>query len=322
MRLLFITSTRVGDAVLSTGILDHCIRRYPGLAVTIACGAPAAPLFAAVPDLDDLIVLEKKGLARHWLELWARCVGRTWDLLIDLRGAPITLLLAAKQRWRITGSDDSVHRVVRLAQVLGLEDNPPAPRLWIGDAERRVAGRLVPEGSPVLAVGPTANWIGKTWRPEAFAELVGRLTGPRGILPGARVLVCGHSSERDAARPVLEAIPGHRRIDLVGTAGLLEVAACLERADFYVGNDSGLMHLAAAAGVPTLGLFGPSREELYSPWGALTAAVRPPVSYDAIFPPGYDHRKTGTLMDALTVDRVEQAAIGLWRRVLEAASEG
>lgn len=319
MRLLFITSTRVGDAVLSTGILDHCIRRYPGIAVSIACGAPAAPLFTAVPNLDDLIVLEKKRFALHWLGLWARCVSRSWDLLIDLRGAPITLLLAAKQRWQITGSDDSVHRVVRLAQVLGLKDDPPAPRVWIGDAERRLASRLVPEGSPVLAVGPTANWIGKTWRPEAFAELVGRLTSAAGILPGARVLICGHSSEREAAGPVLDAVPEHRRIDLVGTVGLLEVAACLERADFYVGNDSGLMHLAAAAGVPTLGLFGPSREELYAPWGRLTASVRPPVPYDAIFPPDYDHRTTGTLMDALTVDRVEQAAIGLWRRVLEAA---
>jgi heptosyltransferase III len=319
MRLLFITSTRVGDAVLSTGILDHCIRRYPGLAVTVACGAPAAPLFAAVPNLEELIVLEKMRFDRHWLGLWARCVGRYWDMLIDLRSAPITLLLAAKQRWRIAGPDDSVHRVVRLAQVLGLEHDPPAPRLWIGDAEHRAAGRLVPEGSPVLAVGPTANWIGKTWRPQYFAELVGRLTGPQGILPGARVAVCGHRSEREAARLVLEAVPEHRRIDLVGSVGLLEIYACLERTALYIGNDSGLMHLAAAAGVPTLGLFGPSREDLYAPWGPLTAAIRPPVAYDDIFPPGFDHRNTGTLMDALTVDRVEQASTALWRRVLEAA---
>jgi heptosyltransferase III len=319
MRLLFITSTRVGDAVLSTGILDYCLRRYPGLAVTVACGAPAAPLFAAVPNLDTLIVLEKREFARHWLGLWTRCVGRSWDMLIDLRGAPITLLLAAKQRWRISGPDDSVHRVVRLAQVLGLGDDPPAPRLWIGDAERRAARRLVPEGPPVLAVGPTANWVGKTWRAEYFAELVARLTGPRGILAGARVAVCGHRSEREAARPVLDAVPLHRRIDLVGGVGLLEISACLERTALYIGNDSGLMHLAAAAGVPTLGLFGPSREDLYAPWGPLTATVRPPVSYDDIFPPGFDHRTTGTLMDALTVDRAERAATTLWRRVLEAA---
>lgn len=315
MRLLFITSTRVGDAVLSTGILAHCIQRHPGIAVTIACGAPAAPLFAAVPNLDELIILKKMRYARHWLTLWARCVGRCWDLLIDLRSAPITLLLAAKRRWRIGRPDDSVHRVVRLAQVLGLEDNPPAPHLWIGEAERRAALRLVPEGPPVVAVGPTANWVGKTWRPEYFAELIRRLTGPGGILPGARVAVCGHRSERQAALPVLEAVPGQRRIDLVGSAGLLEIFACLQRTALYIGNDSGLMHLAAAAGVPTLGLFGPSREELYAPWGPLTAAVRPPIPYEEIFPPGFDHRNTGTLMDGLTVDRVEAAALALWRRV-------
>ena len=200
MRLLFITSTRVGDAVLSTGILDACIRRYPELTVTIACGAPAAPLFAAVPNLEELIVLEKRGYARHWLTLWARCVGRYWDMLIDLRGAPITLLLAAKRRRRIGWPDNSVHRVVRLAQVVGLEDDPPAPHLWISNAERRAPARFLPEGPPVLAVGPTANWIGKTWRPQYFAELVGRLTGPRGILPGARVAVCGHGRERQTAR--------------------------------------------------------------------------------------------------------------------------
>jgi ADP-heptose:LPS heptosyltransferase len=319
MRLLFITSTRVGDAVLSTGILNACIQRYPGLAVTIACGAPAAPLFAAVPNLEELIVLEKMGYARHWLTLWRRCVGRYWDMLIDLRNAPITYLLAAKRRRRIGWPDNSVHRVVRLAQVLGLEDDPPAPRLWISSAERRTAARLVPEGSPVLAVGPTANWVGKTWRAQCFAELIDRLTGPCGILPGARVAICGHSSERQTARPVLEAVPKHRRIDLVGNVGLLEIYACLERAALYVGNDSGLMHLAAAAGIPTLGLFGPSREELYAPWGPLTAAVRPPLSYEEVFSAYSDHRNTGTLMDALTVDRVEQAAAALWLRVQEAA---
>jgi ADP-heptose:LPS heptosyltransferase len=319
MRLLFITSTRVGDAVLSTGILNACIQRYPGLAVTIACGTPAAPLFAAVPNLEDLIVLEKRGYARHWLTLWARCVGRYWDMLIDLRNAPITYLLAAKRRKRIGWPDNSVHRVVRLAQVLGLEDDPPQPRLWIGSAERRTAARLLPEGPPVLAVGPTANWVGKTWRAQYFAELISRLTGPSGILPGARVAICGHSSERQSARPVFEAVPKHRQIDLVGNVGLLEIYACLERAALYIGNDSGLMHMAAAAGIPTLGLFGPSREDLYAPWGSLTAVVRPPLSYEEMFPSGFDHRNSGTLMDALTVDRVEQAATALWRRVQEAA---
>jgi ADP-heptose:LPS heptosyltransferase len=182
-----------------------------------------------------------------------------------------------------------------------------------------MAARLLPEGPPVLAVGPTANWIGKTWRAQYFAELIARLSGSSGILPGARVAICGHGSERQSARPVLEAVPEHRRIDLVGNVGLLEIYACLERAALYVGNDSGLMHMAAAADIPTLGLFGPSREDLYAPWGPHTATVRPPLSYEQMLPAHSAHRVTETLMDALTVDRVEQAATALWRRVQEAA---
>ncbi len=65
-------------------------------------------------------------------------------------------------------------------------------------------------------------------------------------------------------------------IDLVGKVDLLTAYACLKRARLFVGNDSGLMHLAAAAGAPTLGLFGPSDERLYAPWGPRARVLRGP----------------------------------------------
>src|SRR3546814_1992136 len=83
------------------------------------------------------------------------------------------------------------------------------------------------------------------------------------------------------ARPVLEAA-GARGVNLVERSDLLTAAACLERADFFVGNDSGLMHLAAAAGTPTLGLFGPSPEVRYRPWGPHAGYVRTPESFEAL----------------------------------------
>jgi ADP-heptose:LPS heptosyltransferase len=119
---------------------------------------------------------------------------------------------------------------------------------------------------------------------------------------------------------VISRIPVERLIDTVGKIDLLTVAACLERCRFFVGNDSGLMHLAAAVGVPTLGLFGPSREEHYAPWGPLGASVRTEESFeDLTGAPGYDHRTTGTLMDGLSIDRAEEAARALWRRLEPAA---
>ena len=314
MKILFITSTRVGDAILSSGILGKLMADHPGARITIACGPAAAPLFRAVPNLDRIIVLDKMMFSMHWMAMWWTVVGTFWDIVVDLRNTPMSYPLLAAKRFRLGRIKTPGHRVVHLAAVMGLSEQPPKPKIWFSESARERAKTLIPEGPPVLAVGPTANWSAKIWRAGSFVELIERLSGPSGILPDARVAVFGRDDERPMALRVIDAIPEDRRIDLVGQLSLMDVGACLERATFYVGNDSGLMHLAAAAGIPTLGLFGPSMEEHYAPWGPLGAVARADKSFDEIFPPGFDHRETGTLMDSLTVDVVEKAAHELWRR--------
>ncbi len=318
MKVLFVTSTRVGDAILSTGLVERVLAQHPDAHFTIACGPAAAPLFEAVPNLDRIIVLDKMLFSLHWARLWALTVGTRWDLVIDLRNSPWTYALSSKQRRGMPrdGSDD--RRVNRMARVLDLTE-PPAPRLWVSDADRHLAEQFIPEGPPVLAVGPTANWRAKTWRPEYFAELIERLTGPTGILPGGRVALFGRDDERPMAHRLIEAIPAERCIDLIGKLDLLTASACLARCTFYVGNDSGLMHLAAASGVPTLGLFGPTREQLYAPWGEHTGIVRTELPFDQIFPAEFDHLTSDSLMDSLTVDAAEAGARELWQRVKQAA---
>jgi ADP-heptose:LPS heptosyltransferase len=74
------------------------------------------------------------------------------------------------------------------------------------------------------------------------------------------------------AELLLAALPD--AIDLVGRLSLPEVAACLARCALFIGNDSGLMHLAAATGAPTLGLFGPTPAEEYAPAGVRATEVR------------------------------------------------
>ena len=83
----------------------------------------------------------------------------------------------------------------------------------------------------------------------------------------------------------------------------------------FIGNDTGLMHIAAAAGTPTLGLFGPSPVAQYAPWGRQTAWVRSADRPEAMFGPGFDHRTTGTLMDGLSVDAADSH--GRWSKDIE-----
>ncbi|MFP6729004.1 MAG: glycosyltransferase family 9 protein [Alphaproteobacteria bacterium] len=314
MKILFITSNRIGDAVLSSGLLDHLMARYPRAYFTVACGPAAAPLFAAAPRVERIIVMNKRKWAGHWFDLWWDCIRQPWGwgMVVDLRSSIIAQLLIARRRRVYRGRAGGRHRLYSLAKTLKLSD-PPSPVLWTGPHHETEAARLILEGDPVLALGPTANWAGKIWPADNFSELARRLTAPdSGILPGARIAVFGAAAERDIAQPVLDAFAGDRLIDLVGTAELPTIAACLSRCALFIGNDSGLMHMAAAAGAPTLGLFGPSQDEIYAPWGAQTALVRTTIPYEELFPPG--NRALDSLMDSLSVDAVEAAAGDLWAR--------
>jgi heptosyltransferase-3 len=318
MKILFVTATRIGDAILSTGLLSYLQDTYPDARFTIACGPAAAPLFRAVPRLDRIIVLDKMLYSLHWLGFWARVVRHRWALIVDLRDAPLTYLLWRRRRAGMTRNSVDEHRVVRLARVLDL-DAPPAPRMYLGDEDKARAKALITDDGPVLAIGPTANWRAKTWRSDHFSELVGRLTGADGVLPNARIAIFGRGDERPSVVRLIESIPAERRIDLIGRVDLLTAYACLARCDLYVGNDSGLMHLAAASGIPTLGLFGPSKDTLYAPWGPYAHFVRTPESFDEIFPAGFDHRRSDTLMDSLTVDMAEAGVRSLWAQRQRAA---
>jgi ADP-heptose:LPS heptosyltransferase len=315
MRILFVSATRIGDAVLSTGLLSYLVERYRDARFTIGAGRVAAPLFEAVPRLERIIVIDKQRFGLHWLDLYARVALRRWDLVVDLRGSALAyLLLTRERRVRGKGARDEP-RVAQLGRLFGL-DPPPSPRLWTLPRHDEAAAALVPAGGPVLAIGPAANWRGKTWRAERFAELAQRLTAPTGILPGARVAVLAAAHERSQAALVLEAVARERRIDLVGRTDLLTAAAAMRRCALFVGNDTGLMHMAAAAGVPTVGLFGPSPPTHYAPWGPRTAVAQTDRHWRALMSaPEFDHRTTDTLMDTLSVDAAEAAVRGLWERL-------
>jgi heptosyltransferase III len=313
MHILFVTASRIGDAVLSTGILAHLIERHPGARLTIAAGPVAAPLFEVVPGLRRLAVIEKRPWSLHWVPFYAAVAKHRWDIVVDLRGSALAWLLRAGCRRVMAKGEASEHRVRQLGRLFNL-DPPPSPRLWTAPRHHRLAHALIPPGGPVLAIGPAANWRGKQWRAERFAELARRLTAAKGILAGARVAVLAAGHERTQAEPLLAAIPDRRRIDLVGKLDLLTAGAAVRRCALFIGNDTGLMHIAAAVGTPTLGLFGPSPIAQYAPWGCRTAVVRTADPPDTMFPPGFDHLTTDTLMDSLSIDAAEAAARRLWLR--------
>ncbi len=264
MRILFVTSNRLGDAVLSTGLLDHLIRTHPDARITVACGPVAEGIFARMPNRERTIVVDKQPFRLHWLRLWASAVSTRWDLVVDIRGSTIAWMVPTRSRAVMRRRPG--HKIAQLAAVLGL-DPPPLPVAWTAPEDRARAAALLPPGRPIVGLGPTANWQQKVWPADRFAALFHALNN--GAIPA--VFAGPGDTERAMAAPLLASLPN--AIDLVGRLSLPEVAACLARCELFVGNDSGLMHLAAAAGVPTLGLFGPTPAQEYAPAGPCASAV-------------------------------------------------
>ena len=133
-----------------------------------------------------------------------------------------------------------------------------------------------------------------------------RLLGQDGPLKGARLMIVGGTGDEALGRGLRD-VAMNRVIDLIGKTDLLTTYACLKRARLFIGNDSGAMHLAAA-GTPTLGLFGPSDERLYAPWGATARVVRGPRSFDQIHAVDPGLAQALCHMMDLSVDKVAQAA--------------
>jgi heptosyltransferase III len=282
MKILFVTSNRLGDAVLSTGLLDHLIRTCPEARITVVCGPVAEGVFARMPNRERTIVLRKLSWGRHWLPLWAATLPHLWDLVVDIRGSALSWLVPTRRRGVFRRSDGP--KIAQLGAILGLSP-PPSPVAWSSPADKRRISGLLPPDRPIIALAPTANWQPKVWPADRFAAVFHHMAGPE-TLP---VILGGPGeAEHAMAAPLLAALPG--AIDLVGRLSLPEVTACLERAILFVGNDSGLMHLSAAAGAPTIGLFGPTDAATYAPTGRRAVAV------------------AAASMDAITVDGVVAAA--------------
>lgn len=179
-----------------------------------------------------------------------------------------------------------VHITDHLLQPLRLHDIPipdPTPRILLRAADRVFAAtcwrqRSLP--SPTVVVHPGSGGLGKCWPLENFLELIDQLQ-QRGI--GVLVL-CG-PVEADR-----QPIPS--RVRPLQPPGLLELAGLLERADLFIGNDSGPGHIAAAVGTPTLSLFGPTDPRVWKPRSLQARSLQAPAGQLA----------------ALAVDSVLQAA--------------
>jgi ADP-heptose:LPS heptosyltransferase len=307
--ILLITLSNVGDAVMTTPVMAALHHKYPHAFMDIVTDARAAPLFRHCPWRRDIILKDKQAGWRGLAVLLRRLRATRYDLVVDLRTDGLSLLLRARRRLTRRGARLMAgHAVERHFSVIRQHEQLsgiPGPCVWLSPAEQDFAAQALAglPGNRWLALGPGARWEGKCWPAEDFAALANRLQGDADA-----VILLGSTAERDRCAGIAAnlAMPC---LNLAGKTGLLQATAVLRLARLFIGNDSGLGHMAAAAGTPTVTVFGPGNPQRYHPWHPRARWIQSPtgsvsdVTVDAV---------TGQVMALLAGTLCAETEAGTW----------
>jgi heptosyltransferase-2 len=283
--IVIVRLSSLGDVVLALPVADNLKAAYPRAKVTFLVKEAFAPAVRAGGAVDETACFEERGF---WG--WAAAIRRRRPaLFVDLHDTPRTRL------WGILSGAERVLRydkraLARRALVWFKRSSPHlaghvvdryleslAP-LGISCPAREP--RLKAEGSfgrewgsgPFLGVAPGARHATKRWAPDRFARAAGRLARERNMT----VVLFGDIADRPVSRAVAAGLEPPF-INVTGETTLAQMIAGIGRCSLFLTNDSGAMHVAAALGVPTAAVFGPTVEAFgFFPRGERAAVAEAP----------------------------------------------
>jgi heptosyltransferase-2 len=290
--ILLIPYVWIGDFVRCHTVVKLLKRQHPSAPVDVLASSLVAPLVDYMPGVRKGIVVDlprkrlplplHRALAQRLREegyAQALVMPRTWKAALApwLAGIPLRTGFVGEARfglindlrWGERALPRMIDRCAALAMPKGenLPANLPLPELKVPPpevAEWRQRHDLAPDGRRVVAFAPGAVGPSKRW--PYFAELARRMTGE-----GCTIWVIGGPDEKALAAEIAGAGGPHVR-DLTGK-DLRNAILALAVADGAVSNDSGLLHVAAALGTPTVGIFGPTSPWHWAPLNPIAAAI-------------------------------------------------
>jgi ADP-heptose:LPS heptosyltransferase len=291
-RILLLLLLPIGDTLFATPTVRALRRAYPQAHMVAIAYPSNAGILEDNPDIDRLL-LHPTGATwpgwRGYAALLWRLNRRRFDLVVQFGPAQWWLIQAIRPRrrrrlafplwqWFIPlGPRPWRHRhaVSSYATLLTSRERahlPGSPVLTCSPADRIRASELLAwaGGTPLIAFHPGGEGFRgmKRWPLGRFVEAARALTASH----GAAAVVLGGADEVTLASVLAAGVPGCR--SLAGQLNLGQTVAVLERCMLFVGNDSAPMHMAAAVGVPTVGIFGPTSPLNFRPRGPRVAVVR------------------------------------------------
>jgi len=266
-KILFVTLSNIGDAILTTPTLEALHLRYPKAVIDIVGDARSRIIFRHCPYIGTFHEKKKK---LGWLGIISllKILRRTnYDIAVDLRSDG--LLYLVKARFKVfkllNKSTLSMHSVEKHFFSLKKIVAPTIPHLkiWLSKKEKTEANKLLKKfkNKKILALGLGANFDGKIWPTSSFLVLANALKEYFDL-----VLLLGSNEDKQRSSIFVKNYSG-AVIDCTGLCNILETAALLEKSKFFDGNDSGLGHMASAVNISSFTVFGIGQPIRYRPWG-------------------------------------------------------
>jgi len=287
----------IGDFVRCHSVVKLLRAKNPDRPIDIVSSTLCAPLADYMPGVRRAIVIDLPrgqlglGLQRKLARLLqeekygqAIVMSRKWKAALPpwLAGIPMRTGFTGEFRFGLLNDvrpgESKLPRMIDQMGALALPKDAPIPADWplpeLKIPDQEIAAwtaqhGLAEEMHPIVTLSPGAVGAGKAWPARHYAELARALTAD-----GVSVWVLGGPSETPIAKDIVAA-GGNRVRDLTGT-DLRNAILALAAADVAVTNDSGLMHVSAAIGTPTIAIFGPTSPWHWKPLNPLAAVLEPP----------------------------------------------
>lgn len=336
--ILFNISSGIGDAIMAMPILNKLRTFFPATTIDVLVRPESKSLFEGLTDFGRLYVLPTSYAPLPLARLCFRMFLKKYDFYIGcipsntIRQMIIPLMPRIPCRIKhrtphrgfrdldflfthVEPIPDGRHRVdcnMDLLKYVGIDPAglKPSLHLDVTDAHRESVLSILrqlgfEENRPTVGFHPGCNPLAafKRWPPDRYAQLADYLQD----VHRAQVMLVGGRDEMDDVARIVQ-LTKRKPIVLAGRTKLMETAAAIKHCAFFVSNDSGVMHLATAVGVPTFAIFGPKDDRHVGPYG-----------------PGHTVIRHGRDVMAVSVDQVietlENSPFGLTRLAEKSSSK-
>ena len=261
-KILFVSLSNIGDAVMTLPTLIYLKKMYPSAKFDLICDMRSVEIFQFFPSINKIYIRDKKGGIYYQFRFIRKIRQTNYDLAVDLKTDFLLWFLRAKRKIRKV-NNKSLHSVEKhFISICSNLKKIPDPKIYIPTKLQNNIKKVFPsnKGKTVaLALGANSNH--KVWPTKNYVRLLKLLK-----IKFANIILIGSKNEMDKAQ-LFKKLYTKKVYDFCGKLTLLETASVIKKSDFFIGNDSGLGHIASAVNTQSFIIFGDGDPDRYHPWG-------------------------------------------------------